>query len=627
MAEEDNRLDVYLAKSTNPLNDNIDEELLTGLCAAINDRPDGPQVALRYLAHKIQSPQEIEALHSLNLLAKLITVCGHRLTDEIGKFRFLNEVIKVVSPKYLAHRTPPKVKQRVVELMFLWSLELKEMPKIFEAYQMLKKQQIVSEDPTYIIPNYKPPTPPLPRPKDEIFDDEKNAELLQKLLKSGKPGDLEAANQLIKLMAKESDKRMDLKSRFESEIEIVYNNANVLSDMLSFYSPNDSSVEEKDLMKELFESCEKLRIRLFKLANELSDDDPNMTRLFNANDELTKAINAYKQMLGIVSTDDSKNLMTKSNQINLLDIPSSTTTTTTNKTSIIDNILNDVELLDDHFISLSSKNNNKCNTNTLNDLQELRDIFSVKNNNELSSTNHSILNDVLLPQPIAPSNSTNIVSDCDKRRKSGQKLAFDELDHLSQSLLKSNLLSDEFKYKNKEPSKSLNELQRIQSNARNINDNKECDKNMINGSVMPLTDINVSLDSIKPSDTKPITLYDKNKVQVILYLASNSPRSDVNVFVITIISTNSSPVSKINFLAAVPKSMRVKLQAMFPSNSLPAFQAFISPTLITQVMLIARDVHKQEKVRLKYKLSYNIDNENHNEIGEIDSLLDNYGKS
>ena len=87
------------AKATNPLNGDTDYEVLNGLCEAINGRTDGPQIALRFIAHKIQSPQEIESLYTLNVLEKLIPICGHRLVDEIGKFRFLNEIIKVVSPK------------------------------------------------------------------------------------------------------------------------------------------------------------------------------------------------------------------------------------------------------------------------------------------------------------------------------------------------------------------------------------------------------------------------------------------------------------------------------------------------------------------------------------------------
>ena len=141
-------------------------------CDRVNKELEGPQISVRLLAHKIQSPQEREALyaltvsnrrtdasltnttiknsgfnhillfnlveqnkiskmpvkvvsviseypsfyHSLELfhlaIQKLLCVflqviescvknCGKRFHQEIGKFRFLNEMIKVVSPKVI----------------------------------------------------------------------------------------------------------------------------------------------------------------------------------------------------------------------------------------------------------------------------------------------------------------------------------------------------------------------------------------------------------------------------------------------------------------------------------------------------------------------------------------------
>jgi len=53
----------------------------------------------RLLAHKIQSPQEQEALKSLSCLVACVKYCGEPFERELGKYRFLNELIKVVSPK------------------------------------------------------------------------------------------------------------------------------------------------------------------------------------------------------------------------------------------------------------------------------------------------------------------------------------------------------------------------------------------------------------------------------------------------------------------------------------------------------------------------------------------------
>lgn len=55
----------------------------------------------RLLAHKIQSPQEHESLQALIVLEHCAKNCGESFQNEIGKYRFLNELIKVVSPKVL----------------------------------------------------------------------------------------------------------------------------------------------------------------------------------------------------------------------------------------------------------------------------------------------------------------------------------------------------------------------------------------------------------------------------------------------------------------------------------------------------------------------------------------------
>lgn len=81
-----------------------------------------PQIAVTLLVHKIHSPQEWEALQALtvrnpgpkisqplneaynhNIFMQVLEACmkncGRRFHKEVGKYRFLNELIKVVSPK------------------------------------------------------------------------------------------------------------------------------------------------------------------------------------------------------------------------------------------------------------------------------------------------------------------------------------------------------------------------------------------------------------------------------------------------------------------------------------------------------------------------------------------------
>lgn len=88
-----------------------------------------PQISVKLLVHKIESPQEWEALQALTVCIDLIFLlfflplciapkcqiwiyasslqvleacmknCGRRFHSEVGQFRFLNELVKVISPK------------------------------------------------------------------------------------------------------------------------------------------------------------------------------------------------------------------------------------------------------------------------------------------------------------------------------------------------------------------------------------------------------------------------------------------------------------------------------------------------------------------------------------------------
>lgn len=69
--------------------------------------------------------------------------CGPLFHAEVGKFRFLNEMIRLVSPKYLGGKTPAVVHQKVLQLLYTWTKEYPREAKIKEAYEMLKKQGVV----------------------------------------------------------------------------------------------------------------------------------------------------------------------------------------------------------------------------------------------------------------------------------------------------------------------------------------------------------------------------------------------------------------------------------------------------------------------------------------------------
>uniref|UniRef100_A0A8C2PUA5 Golgi associated, gamma adaptin ear containing, ARF binding protein 3a n=1 Tax=Cyprinus carpio TaxID=7962 RepID=A0A8C2PUA5_CYPCA len=247
---EGESLESWLNKATNPSNRQEEWEYIIGFCDQINKELEGPQISVRLLAHKIQSPQDWESLQALTVLEACMKNCGRRFHNEVGKFRFLNELIKIVSPKYLGDRVSERVKTKVIELLYSWSVALPDEAKIIEAYQMLKKQGIVAEDP--VVPVDKTLVPS-PKPKNPVFDNEEKSKRLAELLKSKKPEDLQEANRIIKNMVKE--------------------------------------------VRDLYNDCDKLRTAVFRLATETDDDDSALGDILHASDDLSRVINSYKKIV------------------------------------------------------------------------------------------------------------------------------------------------------------------------------------------------------------------------------------------------------------------------------------------------------------------------------------------
>lgn len=288
-------LELWLNKATDPSMAEQDWSAIQKFCEQVNTDPSGPTHAPWLLAHKIQSPQEKEALYALTVLEICMNHCGEKFHSEVAKFRFLNELIKVLSPKYLGAWATEKVKGRVIEILFSWTVWFPEDIKIRDAYQMLKKQGIIKQDPKLPMDKILPPPSPWPK---SIFDaDEEKSKLLTRLLKSNHPEDLQAANRLIKNLVKEEQEKSEKVSRRVSAVEEVRSHVRVLREMLSMYRRPGHALPDQQALQVVYERCEKLRPTLFRLASDTTDDDDALAEILQANDLLTQGVRLYKQVV------------------------------------------------------------------------------------------------------------------------------------------------------------------------------------------------------------------------------------------------------------------------------------------------------------------------------------------
>ncbi|XP_058509378.1 ADP-ribosylation factor-binding protein GGA1-like isoform X1 [Solea solea] len=639
-------LESRINKATNPLNRDTDWSSIHAFCDQLNNELEGPQLATRLLAHKIQSPQEWEAMQALLVLETCMKNCGKRFHSEVGKFRFLNELIKVVSPKYLGSRSPEPVKKKVLELIYSWTLGLPEEAKISDAYQMLKKQGIIKQDPE--LPPDKLLNLPPPRPKNAIFEDEEKSKMLSRLLNSSHPEDLKAANNLIKEMVQEDQRRAEKVSKRVNAIHEVKESVSLLTQLLQDYDSTASNQSNAELLQDLYQRCEKMRPTLFRLASDTEDNDEALAEILQANDSLTHVINLYKQQVKgeIVNGNNTLNTQKQTGGTALLDLSGLDTSpqsppsfpefpTPTDSLNAPSQEMG-ISLLDDELMSLGLSEG----THTSNPASQPEDSTawdSFQSSESIEADVPAVPSLLLSPEP--PSLSQPLSSG-----STPVNSALDELDLLGKTLLQQSMPPEglQVKWDKQQCKPTLRDLQSksgpnvtpnpipvfSSEHAAPLNSQSSLGTTLLDisqthtetpSAEITLTDVFVPLESIKPSSLLPVTVFDRHSLRVLFHFARDSPpfRPDVLVVIISMLSSAPVPVSNINFETTAPKSMAVKLQP--PSGTeLPAFNPILPPAAVTQILLLANP--NKEKVQLQYRLTFTMGEQEHSESGSLEQF-------
>ncbi|CAL8284587.1 unnamed protein product [Boreogadus saida] len=731
--QEGDSLESWLNKATHPTNRQEDWEYIIGFCDQINKELEGPQIAVKLLIHKIHSPQEWEASQGLTVLEACMKNCGRRFHNEVGKYRFLNELIKLVSPKYMGDNVSEKVKAKTIEMLYSWTVAFPGEAKISEAYDTLRRQGLVTADPKLPLDKTLIPSPPT-RPKNPVFENEDMGKLLAELLRSKNPEDLQEANRLIKSMVKEDDARVQKVTKRVHTLEEVSINVKLLAEMLSHYDQEHSTDSDREIIKELYERCDKLRRATFKMATETEDNDMNLGEILQASDDLSRVINSYRKivegqrvngetedirpttgnrpeepagvcentgtLIDLAGLDDeppdrqpaplpppvaypdlpsSGGHMTFPIPIPALPPPPKPPGCTHDShgnsprlaaTSGGGKALAALSLLDDELLSLglnepvsplsdpamhalsqgmapwSSVQPPEVGVDLLGSIAQQNPVMVPmgppshttipKQSVYCPHTTHSV-------QPTQPTHSiqsthtphpTNTLQDLQDMAM----LGFGENKSLAGQILGASFGMPAAVSGQASNSSAMAQVLHpgspavSQSKAQSLGSapgsplfhsmspgHPPLPASPSRGPEVSLASVHVPLEAIRPSKVLPLTAYDKDGMRVLLNFAADGPPGRPDVLVLVVSMLNTAPVAVQNMVlqAAVPKSMKVKLQP--PSGTeLAAFNPIFPPASITQIMLLANPA--KEKVRLRYKLGFTLGEHQCNEAGEIDQF-------
>lgn len=619
-------MESLLDKATNPRNTYEDWEFIMQVCDSVNSEAEGPQKLLKKIVPKMQSTDEKVALLSLTVIEACVKNCGQRFHQEMGKFKFLNEIIRMLSPKYLASQTPPEVKVKLQFLLYNWKTGLPNEPKIADCYEMLYKCGLVPADPNApdAIPDEQL------KPKVHLKMDRHKEDLLTRLLQSKNPDDLRAANRLIREAVRKDEKRMERLQKRLTELDEVHANVKVLSDMLDHYS-QDSTDSDKQLMLELYRKCDEMKPNLFRMANQITNTEEGMAEVLKTNDALLRVLDKYVSVLGEVPPDT-----TSSN------VSSTTTTTTSNTTPTAVGTTSTPGTdeskggggMDDLLIQLDDLDLTSSYDQNVPSSQSLADDLGLLGLPTPPPGSGPAGNILDLPDFTVPPMTSSQVSEVPATTPPSSRALLADLDFGSLGPTPTATsgvgtgvgpgvgpgIGTGF---GMGPGVGIGAGNTVNPQPTNMTVIPPVSgpHTTVPGVVTPqhstapsIPDLHIPPESIQIGDTPPLSVYNKNGLSVTFHFAKNEPAPKVNVVLVSMFNSGVNNLAGVEFQAAVPKSMKVKLQAP-TGRDLPPFNPLVPPTSIKQIMLISNP--SPTKVKLKYRLKFKSNSVDVLESGDI----------
>uniref|UniRef100_A0A182Q9J4 GAT domain-containing protein n=1 Tax=Anopheles farauti TaxID=69004 RepID=A0A182Q9J4_9DIPT len=632
-------LDGYLRKAVHPNNPDLDVSAIDQFCLTLKKDPSRMSIARELLVNRIQSTNTKESLLALEALEECMESLGREFRSEINKFRFLNELIKMVSKKYNGDQTPPEVCERILNILVTWinKYDQCDCDKIQEAYNLLATQGIQHRSQQNVMLR----GPPTVRHGQGL---DKEQQKLRQLISSGKPENFEKANLLIQNFYRDEERRTQMKSRRLSELQKVAENTKLLDEMLDQYrpGPGGSSDDELAVLSEIYESCEGAHPTIVRLAEETQHSEEMLEKIFEVNDALTQALDKYRvKILNKRPVERATLSQRGSNAIaqESSSIPSMSYTPNITSPDALETLFDVTSEVSVAAVKGSSSERSN--------FDDLSDIFSAAGGNSAGSNGS-----ILLPEAVSPTVPMGSGLNGLKMSDATPKDNLLELNSILSSIKNAASAAPSavaVRPQKASPtstqnangsgagtaSKSIPELDSIISGmkatllsgqtapgaapteepATDPVPKSEEDDPILAAPVAPvaqsqpqkestpaeqplqvgskpelkaLADIVVDLDGIQPSrEPSRTVLDDKEGLQITLNFAADHPRPDVTVIVISTINQGRTSIPSFQFDASVRKPCRLRL--LPPSGTcLPGTKPFRPPADgITQVLLLA----------------------------------------
>ncbi|XP_052769884.1 target of Myb1 membrane trafficking protein-like isoform X2 [Mya arenaria] len=266
------------------------------VCDMVNETEEGPKDAIKAIRKRLNQnmgKNHTAVLYTLTCLETCVKNCGRRFHVFLASKDFLNDMVKVIGPKY---DPPQALQEKVLNMIQTWadafraSPELKEVEKV---YQDLKSKGI--EFPMTDLDNLAPIYTPArtqggadPEPPSRSRGSTTNrATLLQDQVVP--PPQMPAHRPGVPVVPTQ-----DQLAKLRSELDVVQGNVRVMSEMLTELTPNDVDSSDLELLQELNRTNRQMQQRIVELLDGIPNEEVT-NELLRVNDDVNNVFLRYER--------------------------------------------------------------------------------------------------------------------------------------------------------------------------------------------------------------------------------------------------------------------------------------------------------------------------------------------
>lgn len=299
------------------------------ICDIINETDDAARDAIKAVRKRLTQnvgKNYTVVMYTLTVLETCVKNCGRRFHLLVTNKEFVQELVKLIGPK---NDPPTAVQEKVLSLIQCWADAFKGIPEmtgVVQVYQDLKQKGV--EFPMTDLDAMAP----IHTPQRSVPDSEIPPHPIA-VTPRPQPEGRTSPNPLMAAPVGPVNLSPDQLGKLKSELDIVQENMNIFSEMLSELAPGHEHPNDWELLNELHTTLSAMQTRIVELVEKVASEEVTV-ELLRVNDELNNLFLRFsrfeKNRVGIQTPKSPQTLadVHTNSSAPLIDLGESTTEST-----------------------------------------------------------------------------------------------------------------------------------------------------------------------------------------------------------------------------------------------------------------------------------------------------------